>query len=163
MNRRPVLTALAALIVVLLSGVAAYRDMPRSEDPGFIIRTAVVQTVFPGASPERVCTAFRTVLSDQNVSVILVNIFAGINRCDWIEDWVSGEVVAERKAPFFRRYWIRQFHIDALRVDAVASMIKQIEVPDEDEADFQAFLDSTGYAYVAEADNPAYAMFLAPL
>lgn len=37
-----------------------------------------------GASPERVCQAFRTVLSDQNVAVILVNIFAGINRCDWI-------------------------------------------------------------------------------
>ncbi len=37
-----------------------------------------------GASPDRVCQAFRTVLSDQNVSVILVNIFAGINRCDWI-------------------------------------------------------------------------------
>ena len=37
-----------------------------------------------GASPERVCQAFRTVLSDPNVSVILVNIFAGINRCDWI-------------------------------------------------------------------------------
>ena len=44
----------AALLVVLLSGAAAYRDMPRSEDPGFIIRTALVQTVFPGASPERV-------------------------------------------------------------------------------------------------------------
>ncbi len=44
----------AALFVVLLFGVAAYKDMPRSEDPGFIIRTALVQTVFPGASPERV-------------------------------------------------------------------------------------------------------------
>ncbi|MDG4647754.1 malate--CoA ligase subunit beta [Roseibacterium sp. SDUM158017] len=37
-----------------------------------------------GASPERVVTAFRTVLGDPEVSVILVNIFAGINRCDWI-------------------------------------------------------------------------------
>ena len=37
-----------------------------------------------GASPQRVVTAFRTVLTDPNVSVILVNIFAGINRCDWI-------------------------------------------------------------------------------
>ncbi len=37
-----------------------------------------------GASPERVCQAFRTVLTDPKVSVILVNIFAGINRCDWI-------------------------------------------------------------------------------
>lgn len=41
-----------------------------------------------GASPERVCQAFRTVLSDPNVSVILVNIFAGINRCDWIANGV---------------------------------------------------------------------------
>jgi len=41
-----------------------------------------------GASPERVCQAFRTVLSDANVSVILVNIFAGINRCDWIAEGV---------------------------------------------------------------------------
>lgn len=41
-----------------------------------------------GASPERVCTAFRTVLSDKNVGVILVNIFAGINRCDWVAEGV---------------------------------------------------------------------------
>jgi malate-CoA ligase subunit beta len=37
-----------------------------------------------GASPERVVHGLPTVLSDPNVSVILVNIFAGINRCDWI-------------------------------------------------------------------------------
>ena len=41
-----------------------------------------------GASPARVCQAFQTVLSDANVSVILVNIFAGINRCDWIANGV---------------------------------------------------------------------------
>jgi malate-CoA ligase subunit beta len=37
-----------------------------------------------GASPERVGAAFRLVLSDPNVKAILVNIFAGINRCDWV-------------------------------------------------------------------------------
>ncbi|MCF8485186.1 MAG: malate--CoA ligase subunit beta [Rhodobacteraceae bacterium] len=41
-----------------------------------------------GASPERVVRAFRTVLADANVSVILVNIFAGINRCDWVAEGV---------------------------------------------------------------------------
>jgi succinyl-CoA synthetase beta subunit len=41
-----------------------------------------------GASPERVVRAFRTVLADRNVSVILVNIFAGINRCDWVAQGV---------------------------------------------------------------------------
>ena len=41
-----------------------------------------------GASPERVVRAFRTVLADPKVLVILVNIFAGINRCDWIAQGV---------------------------------------------------------------------------
>lgn len=41
-----------------------------------------------GASPERVAKAFRLVLSDSNVQAILVNIFAGINRCDWVAEGV---------------------------------------------------------------------------
>ena len=41
-----------------------------------------------GASPERVGEAFRLVLSDRNVKAILVNIFAGINRCDWVAQGV---------------------------------------------------------------------------
>jgi malate-CoA ligase subunit beta len=41
-----------------------------------------------GASPERVGHAFNLVLSDANVKAILVNIFAGINRCDWVAQGV---------------------------------------------------------------------------
>jgi succinyl-CoA synthetase beta subunit len=41
-----------------------------------------------GASPEKVANAFRIVLEDPNVRVILVNIFAGINRCDWIAEGI---------------------------------------------------------------------------
>jgi malate-CoA ligase subunit beta len=37
-----------------------------------------------GASPERVLKAFRAVLQDKNVETMLINIFAGINRCDWV-------------------------------------------------------------------------------
>ena len=37
-----------------------------------------------------------------------------------------------------------------------------IQVPDTDDGRFAAFLDSTGYAHTAEADNPAYRMFLGP-
>jgi len=45
---------MTALAVVIVAGLSAYAGMPRNEDPGFIIRTALVQTIFPGASPERV-------------------------------------------------------------------------------------------------------------
>ena len=41
-----------------------------------------------GASPDRVAKAFRLVLSDERVEAILVNIFAGINRCDWVAEGV---------------------------------------------------------------------------
>ena len=41
-----------------------------------------------GASPERVLMSFKAVLNDRNVEAILVNIFAGINRCDWIAEGV---------------------------------------------------------------------------
>src|SRR3546814_12886214 len=41
-----------------------------------------------GASPERVAKAFRLVLSDEKVEAVLVNIFAGINRCDWVAEGV---------------------------------------------------------------------------
>jgi malate-CoA ligase subunit beta len=41
-----------------------------------------------GASPERVLKAFRAVLQDEQVQVMLVNIFAGINRCDWVAEGI---------------------------------------------------------------------------
>jgi malate-CoA ligase subunit beta len=47
-----------------------------------------------GASAERTEKAFRLVLADDNVKAMLVNIFAGINRCDWIAE---GVVQAVRK------------------------------------------------------------------
>jgi len=42
------------LIFILLAGLSTFRTMPRAEDPGFVIRWALVMTDFPGASPERV-------------------------------------------------------------------------------------------------------------
>jgi succinyl-CoA synthetase beta subunit/malate-CoA ligase subunit beta len=49
-----------------------------------------------GATPERVAKAFRLVTSDANVKAILVNVFAGINRCDWVAE---GIVQALQKNP----------------------------------------------------------------
>ena len=41
-----------------------------------------------GASPDRVAKAFNLVLSDDKVETMLVNIFAGINRCDWVAEGI---------------------------------------------------------------------------
>ena len=41
-----------------------------------------------GASPEKIANAIRIVLEDPNVKVLLLNIYAGINRCDWIAEGI---------------------------------------------------------------------------
>jgi succinyl-CoA synthetase beta subunit/malate-CoA ligase subunit beta len=41
-----------------------------------------------GASPEKIANAFRIVVSDANVKAVMLNIFAGINRCDWIAEGI---------------------------------------------------------------------------
>src|SRR5581483_1034852 len=51
-----------------------------------------------GASPDRVAAAFRLVLSDRKVKVVLVNVFAGINRCDWVAEGVV-QAVRSVQAP----------------------------------------------------------------
>jgi len=50
-NNRVTLTIVALLVV---AGSLAYQTLPKAQDPGFIVRTAVITTQFPGASPERV-------------------------------------------------------------------------------------------------------------
>ena len=45
-----------------------------------------------GTTRERVAEAFKIILSDENVSAVLVNIFGGIVRCDLIAEGVVGAV-----------------------------------------------------------------------
>ena len=45
---------LVLVFLLLASGLLAYINLPKEQDPGFIVRTAVITTQFPGASPERV-------------------------------------------------------------------------------------------------------------
>ncbi len=63
----------AGLAMATMDSIALHKGMP-----------ANFLDVGGGASPEKISNAFRIVLTDPNVKVILLNIFAGINRCDWI-------------------------------------------------------------------------------
>ena len=54
-----------SIIVILLAfagGWDAYKNMPRFEDPEFTIRTALIYTNYPGASPEEVAEQISTPL-----------------------------------------------------------------------------------------------------
>ena len=46
--------SVALILFFFIGGIFAYYAMPRAKDPSFVIRTAVVVTQFPGATPERI-------------------------------------------------------------------------------------------------------------
>ncbi|MFK8031350.1 MAG: efflux RND transporter permease subunit [Gammaproteobacteria bacterium] len=41
------------VVLLLVAGMLAFLSLPKAQDPGFIIRTAVITTMLAGASPER--------------------------------------------------------------------------------------------------------------
>ncbi|MDJ0709017.1 MAG: efflux RND transporter permease subunit [Woeseiaceae bacterium] len=45
---------ITVITLAVLAGMFAFQDIPKAQDPGFTIRTAVITTRFPGASPQRV-------------------------------------------------------------------------------------------------------------
>lgn len=45
---------LTIVALAVVAGIVAYQALPKAQDPGFIVRTAVITTQFPGASPERI-------------------------------------------------------------------------------------------------------------
>lgn len=47
-------TSLVLFLIIAVSGVMTFFSIPKAEDPDFTIRTGVITTVFPGASPQRV-------------------------------------------------------------------------------------------------------------
>jgi len=51
-ERNRVTLTIVALVVI--AGGFAIQNLPKAQDPGFTVRTAVITTRFPGASPERV-------------------------------------------------------------------------------------------------------------
>ena len=44
--------------------------------------------ILAAAHPGKGAKAFKSVLADDKVQAILVNIFAGINRCDWVAEGI---------------------------------------------------------------------------
>ncbi len=96
------------LFAVLIAGIMAFQGMPRAEDPGFTIRTAMVLTYFPGASPERIETLITDKLeksiqempeldfiqseSRSGVSIVFVNIKQSYKRMRPIWDSLRRKV-----------------------------------------------------------------------
>ncbi|NJN07706.1 MAG: efflux RND transporter permease subunit [Richelia sp. RM2_1_2] len=58
-----------SMVLILVWGFSAYQSLPRQEDPTQVARTAVITTIFPGASAERV-EALVTEVIESEISEI---------------------------------------------------------------------------------------------
>jgi len=67
---------LVMILIVVLGGWVTLNRLPQDEDPGFIVRVAMVTTYFPGASPERV---------EQLVTDRLEKVIQEISQLDYVE------------------------------------------------------------------------------
>jgi malate-CoA ligase subunit beta len=101
-----------------------------------------------GASPDKIANAFRIVLKDPNVEAILVNIFAGINRCDWIAQGVVRAASDQRiEVPVVVR--LAGTNVDEGRRILRESGLSLIQAQDLDDAAAKA-VAAAGGARVAE-------------
>ena len=69
-----------SLIIVLVWGYASFQSLPRQEDPTLVARVAVVTTVFPGASAERVEALVTEVLESEIAELEEVNTLSSTSR-----------------------------------------------------------------------------------
>lgn len=76
-----------------------------------------------GATPDRVAKAVRLARSAPNVTGLLINIFAGINRCDWI---VEGIIQALEKDPLDIPLVVR---LAGNRVDEAKKLLSKSGLP----------------------------------
>ena len=96
-----------------------------------------------GASAEKVANAFRIVLKDPNVRAILVNIFAGINRCDWIAQGVV-QAAADQQIDVPIVVRLAGTNVDEGRRILDESGLALIQAEDLDDAAAQAVVAAEG-------------------
>ncbi len=84
-----------------------------------------------GATPEKIVKAFRLITMDKKVKVILVNIFAGINRCDWVAEgivtWLWGGYSVDN--PTLTRFFTLHYLIPFLILGLVVLHIWALHIP----------------------------------
>ena len=68
------------LLFFLIGGVIAYFNMPRAKDPSFPIRTAVISTVFAGATPSRIESLVTIPLERQLKQINEINTIQSISK-----------------------------------------------------------------------------------
>ncbi|MFT5571929.1 MAG: multidrug efflux pump [Cryomorphaceae bacterium] len=98
-------TLVILVFALFISGIIAFLSLPKQQDPGFTIRTAVITTRFEGASPERV---------EQLVTKLIEEKVQEMPELDFMtSESFSGQSII--KVNFLERYKVMRPIFDNLR------------------------------------------------
>ncbi len=144
------LLCVIAILLALFGGWYAYQEMPRFEDPEFTIRSAIVITQYPGASPEEVAREVSEPLESaiqqmQEVEFINTKSSAGVS-----------EITVDIKFKFSKTKEDLQIIWAKLRNkidDASSSLPKEAQTPIVNDD----FGDVYGLSYLISGEGYSYA------
>ena len=104
---RPFFTNIRLLILTIILilgwGLSAYQGLPRQEDPELVSRSAVVTTIFPGASAERVEALVTTLLEEEIAEIEEVDVISSISRVGFSSVTVELVDSVENAQPIWSR------------------------------------------------------------
>lgn len=103
--------AIVFTMAIVIWGLLSYQQLPKAEDPGFIIRTAIVETRLPGASAQRM---------EELVTAVIEEVIMEMPELDNVES-ISREGLSYITVNFKESYTAMRPIFDSLRrkVDSV--------------------------------------------
>ncbi|MGB6297719.1 MAG: efflux RND transporter permease subunit [Rivularia sp. (in: cyanobacteria)] len=138
------------MVLILFWGFSAYQSLPRQEDPTQVARTAVITTVFPGASAERVEALVTEVIESEISEVEQITTVTSNSRVGLSTVTVELKDAVMDGEPIWTR--IRDRLADA-RVQFPPGVLE----PNLDQAEMRAFAVIASLVWEGESE-PNYAI-----
>ncbi|MEA5593341.1 efflux RND transporter permease subunit [Rivularia sp. UHCC 0363] len=137
------------MVLILVWGLSAYQSLPRQEDPTQVARTAVITTIFPGASAERVEALVTEVIESEISEVEEITTVTSDSRVGLSAISIELKDAVIDAEPIWTR--VR----DRLAV-ATVQFPPGVLAPDLDQAETRAY--AVIASLVWESDEPNYAI-----
>ncbi|MEO0949127.1 MAG: efflux RND transporter permease subunit, partial [Cyanobacteria bacterium J06641_5] len=138
------------IVMILAWGLSAFQGLPRQEDPELVSRVAVVTTVFPGASAERVEALVSTVLEAELSEIEEIEVLTSTSRVGFSSVSIELADTVTDAQPIWAK--VRD-EMD----DAAARFPAEAAPPELEESDTQAYTLITSLTWDLP-DPPNYAV-----
>ena len=139
-----------SFILIIFWGFSAFQSLPRQEDPTQVARTAIVTTVFPGASAERVEALVTEVIESEMSEIKEIDTITSDSRIGLSTISIELKQTISNGQPIWTR--VR----DKL-ADAAPQFPPGVLEPDLDEAETRAYAVIASLVWEGE-DEPNYAI-----